>query len=147
MLINGDFPGPKLTASWGDTIVVHVKNSLTSLNGTSIHFHGLRQLNNSANDGERALLAAQLAALGNPDDYNFIAAWYFAPPTKSEGTNEIGNSNFFRLLPQKNASPATRRIVAQDGHGASVERTSLVSEYIQRVGDFRPLDLAARARS
>jgi hypothetical protein len=35
---------------WGDTLVVNVKNSLQD-NGTSIHWHGIRQLNSCQNDG------------------------------------------------------------------------------------------------
>ena len=35
MAVNGTIPGPTLFADWGDTVVVHVTNSLTtSLNGT-----------------------------------------------------------------------------------------------------------------
>ncbi|ATY60162.1 laccase-1 precursor [Cordyceps militaris] len=52
MAANGTIPGPTLFADWGDTVVVHVRNSLyTSKNGTSIHFHGIRQLFNNQNDG------------------------------------------------------------------------------------------------
>jgi FtsP/CotA-like multicopper oxidase with cupredoxin domain len=52
MAVNGTIPGPTLFADWGDTVVVHVTNSLTtSLNGTSIHFHGIRQNYTNENDG------------------------------------------------------------------------------------------------
>lgn len=50
--INGTVPGPTIVADWGDNVVVHVKNSLTqSLNGTSIHFHGIRQKGSIMSDG------------------------------------------------------------------------------------------------
>ncbi|KAL2858510.1 Cupredoxin [Aspergillus pseudoustus] len=50
--INGTIPGPTLYADWGDNVVIHVKNNLQeSLNGTSIHWHGIRQLNNNQEDG------------------------------------------------------------------------------------------------
>ena len=50
--INGSIPGPTLFADWGDTVVVHVSNALsTSTNGTSIHFHGIRQNYTNQNDG------------------------------------------------------------------------------------------------
>ena len=51
--VNGTIPGPTLFADWGDEVIVHVKNNLTSRirNGTSIHFHGLRQLNTNQMDG------------------------------------------------------------------------------------------------
>ncbi|TLD07591.1 hypothetical protein PgNI_10214 [Pyricularia grisea] len=50
--INGTMPGPTLFADWGDYVVVHLTNNLTrSVNGTSLHFHGMRQLNTVQNDG------------------------------------------------------------------------------------------------
>ncbi|KAK5113711.1 hypothetical protein LTR85_010728 [Meristemomyces frigidus] len=48
--VNGSVPGPTIMANWGDTVKVHVVNSLTD-NGTSIHFHGIRQNYTNANDG------------------------------------------------------------------------------------------------
>jgi FtsP/CotA-like multicopper oxidase with cupredoxin domain len=58
---NGQFPGPLIEANWGDTLVIHVQNNLQH-NGycqqilrlnfsTSIHWHGLLQARNVANDG------------------------------------------------------------------------------------------------
>ncbi|KAK8093159.1 multicopper oxidase [Apiospora kogelbergensis] len=52
MSINGSIPGPTIYADWGDTVVVHVTNSLAdSTNGTSIHFHGIRQNYTNQHDG------------------------------------------------------------------------------------------------
>jgi FtsP/CotA-like multicopper oxidase with cupredoxin domain len=48
--VNGTFPGPTLFADWGDTVVVTVYNGLTD-NGTSIHFHGIRQNYTNQADG------------------------------------------------------------------------------------------------
>ena len=49
-LVNGTLPGPTIEADWGDTVVVHVTNSL-STNGSSIQFHGIRQNYTNQNDG------------------------------------------------------------------------------------------------
>lgn len=52
MAINGSIPGPTLIGDWGDYFKIHVTNSLTqSTNGTSIHFHGIRQNYTNQNDG------------------------------------------------------------------------------------------------
>ncbi|KAK7710263.1 hypothetical protein SLS64_005847 [Diaporthe eres] len=52
MAINGSIPGPTLYGDWGDYFKIHVMNSLTqSTNGTSIHFHGIRQNYTVQNDG------------------------------------------------------------------------------------------------
>ncbi|KAK8111013.1 Laccase-2 [Apiospora kogelbergensis] len=51
-VINGTIPGPTLYADWGDTVVVHLTNNLAhSSNGTSIHFHGIRQNYTNSHDG------------------------------------------------------------------------------------------------
>jgi FtsP/CotA-like multicopper oxidase with cupredoxin domain len=72
--INGSVPGPTIEANWGDEVVVHLTNRLVSneaiirfrtdhlnngtyslpstlQNGTSIHFHGIRQYYTNQNDG------------------------------------------------------------------------------------------------
>ncbi|KAJ6006465.1 hypothetical protein N7451_004409 [Penicillium sp. IBT 35674x] len=53
LAINGSIPGPTIEANWGDWVVVHLTNSLPDdvKNGTSIHFHGIRQLHTNQNDG------------------------------------------------------------------------------------------------
>jgi hypothetical protein len=52
MAINGSIPGPTLYADWGDEVVVHITNSLSvSTNGTSIHYHGIRQNYTNQADG------------------------------------------------------------------------------------------------
>jgi hypothetical protein len=48
--INGKFPNPTIAGNVGDKIVVNVNNK-TPNETTSIHFHGLYQLNNNAQDG------------------------------------------------------------------------------------------------
>jgi FtsP/CotA-like multicopper oxidase with cupredoxin domain len=52
MAVNGTIPGPTIFADWGDWVTIHVRNSLhTSKNGTSIHWHGIRQNYTNGNDG------------------------------------------------------------------------------------------------
>lgn len=50
MLINGKMPGPTIIGNWGDTFRITVRNMLQH-NGTSIHWHGLRQLGSNSQDG------------------------------------------------------------------------------------------------
>jgi FtsP/CotA-like multicopper oxidase with cupredoxin domain len=54
MTFNGTIPGPAITANWGDTLVIHVTNNLQE-NGTTVHWHGMRQQNNTEFDGVRTL--------------------------------------------------------------------------------------------
>lgn len=50
LTVNGSFPGPTIIANWGDTVVVHLTNSLEN-NGTGLHFHGIRQNYTNQMDG------------------------------------------------------------------------------------------------
>ncbi|KAH6874866.1 multicopper oxidase [Thelonectria olida] len=76
MAVNGSIPGPTLYADWGDTVTVHVKNSLThSLNGTSIHWHGIRQNHTYENDGTSAVSQCPLVP-GETQTYTWKAEQY-----------------------------------------------------------------------
>ncbi|KAI5458854.1 Cupredoxin [Mariannaea sp. PMI_226] len=74
--INNSIPGPTLFADWGDTVVVHVSNALsTSTNGTSIHFHGIRQNNTIQNDGVVSITQCPIAP-GSSITYTWKAVQY-----------------------------------------------------------------------
>jgi FtsP/CotA-like multicopper oxidase with cupredoxin domain len=76
MAINGSIPGPTLFADWGDTVVVHVSNSLSnSDNGTSIHFHGIWQLNTNDQDGVASITQCPTAP-GDSMTYTWKATQY-----------------------------------------------------------------------
>ena len=49
-LINNTYPGPWFQACWGDQVEITVANRMR-FNGTSIHWHGIRQLNSMHMDG------------------------------------------------------------------------------------------------
>lgn len=79
LTVNGQLPGPAIEANWGDTVLVTVNNKLED-NGTSIHFHGIRQLNNSEHDGVPAITQCPIAP-GDSFTYrwtatNYGTSWY-----------------------------------------------------------------------
>ncbi|KAK3673985.1 hypothetical protein LTR78_006187 [Recurvomyces mirabilis] len=81
LTVNGQFPGPQLTANWGDTITVHVKNSMAN-NGSTIHWHGIRQNYTNAMDGVASITQCPIAP-GDTMTYTFRAdnygfSWYHA---------------------------------------------------------------------
>ncbi|KAH8904716.1 hypothetical protein BR93DRAFT_882911, partial [Coniochaeta sp. PMI_546] len=47
---DGVYPGRKIEACWGDTLKINVTNKLSNM-GTTVHWHGVRQLNTSNMDG------------------------------------------------------------------------------------------------
>lgn len=76
MAINGQIPGPTVYADWGDEVVIHVNNHMTtSENGTSIHWHGMRQLNTNQNDGVVSITQCPTAP-GSSMTYRWRATQY-----------------------------------------------------------------------
>ncbi|KAJ5767597.1 hypothetical protein N7533_000180 [Penicillium manginii] len=73
-LINGSLPGPTIIADWGDEVVVHVTNSLQA-NGTSLHFHGIRQNWTSHMDGVASITQCPVAP-GDSFTYKWRATEY-----------------------------------------------------------------------
>jgi hypothetical protein len=73
-VFNASYPGPWIEACWGDDIEVTVRNHLPC-NGTTIHWHGLRQLNNVENDGVNAVTQCPIAP-GDSYTYKFQARQY-----------------------------------------------------------------------
>lgn len=59
-VFNQAFPGPWLHACWGDTLEITVKNSLP-YNGTTVHWHGIRQLNTMEMDGVNGVTQCPIA--------------------------------------------------------------------------------------
>lgn len=93
MLINNQFPGPTITANWGDTLVVHVKNSLQH-NGTGIHWHGIRQLNSVQHDGVPGITECPIAP-GETRTYRFKCtqfgtSWYHSHWSAQYGEGVVG---------------------------------------------------------
>ncbi|KAI1344897.1 multicopper oxidase [Xylariaceae sp. FL0016] len=74
LAVNGSVPGPTLIGDWGDTFVIHVKNSMQN-NGTSIHFHGIRQNYTNEADGVASITQCP-AAPGESITYTWKATQY-----------------------------------------------------------------------
>ncbi|KAK5686267.1 laccase, multicopper oxidase, benzenediol:oxygen oxidorectuctase [Elasticomyces elasticus] len=72
--INGQYPGPRIEANWGDMISVTVTNNLAD-NGTAIHWHGIRQYHNNGQDGVPGVTECPLAP-GQTKTYTWRATQY-----------------------------------------------------------------------
>ncbi|KAJ6115985.1 Cupredoxin [Penicillium sp. IBT 18751x] len=76
MAVNGSIPGPTIQADWGDNVIVHVTNNLASTkNGSSIHFHGIRQNYTNPNDGVVSITQCPTAP-GKTTTYKWRATQY-----------------------------------------------------------------------
>ncbi|TVY92286.1 Laccase [Lachnellula willkommii] len=74
LTFNGTVPGPTIIADWGDNLVIHVTNNL-EFNGTSIHWHGIRQLKSVEYDGVPGVTQCPIAP-GDTLTYKFQATQY-----------------------------------------------------------------------
>lgn len=77
MLVNGQLPGPKVEANWGDEIIIHLTNAMPQgdKNGTSLHFHGIRQKGTNEMDGVSSITQCPVAP-GDSMTYKFTATSY-----------------------------------------------------------------------
>jgi FtsP/CotA-like multicopper oxidase with cupredoxin domain len=92
-LINGQYPGPTIRANWGDTVRIVVHNDLQN-NGTSIHWHGVRQLNTCQQDGTNGVTECPIAP-GMTKTYQWKATqygttWYHSHHTAQYGEGVVG---------------------------------------------------------
>jgi laccase len=87
--VNGQFPGPTIEANWGDKIEITVENKL-QYNGTSIHWHGLRQYHNNAQDGVPGVTECPIAP-GQSKTYTMTATQYGTSWWHSHWPNQYGN--------------------------------------------------------
>lgn len=74
LAVNGTLPGPTIEADWGDTVIVHLTNHLAN-NGSSFHFHGIRQNLTVQNDGVPSVTQCPVAP-GGTYTYTWRATQY-----------------------------------------------------------------------
>ncbi|KAL7275104.1 hypothetical protein RUND412_001980 [Rhizina undulata] len=74
LTVNGSYPGPTLYADWGDLVRIYVTNLLAN-NGTSIHWHGIRQYESNEQDGVNGVTQCPLAP-GESLTYEWHATQY-----------------------------------------------------------------------
>ncbi|OQV10674.1 hypothetical protein CLAIMM_14640 isoform 2 [Cladophialophora immunda] len=93
MVVNDTYPGPWIEACWGDWLEITVKNNLKT-NGTTIHWHGIRQLHTTASDGVNGITQCPIAP-GETYTYRFRAmqygtTWYHSHYSLQYGEGVLG---------------------------------------------------------
>ena len=93
LLINGQYPGPVIRAAWGDYLSITVTNNMQD-NGTSIHWHGIRQLGSVGSDGVNGVTECPIAP-GGSKTYTFQAtqfgtSWYHSHYSAQYGMGVVG---------------------------------------------------------
>ncbi|KAK1828815.1 putative laccase precursor [Podospora conica] len=102
LLINNQFPGPTLEADWGDYVTVNVYNDMQD-NGTSIHWHGIRQFGESDNDGANGVTECPIPP-GHMKTYAFHVTQYGTSWYHSHYSNQFGNGIVGSLIVRGPAS-------------------------------------------
>ncbi|KAK4182965.1 multicopper oxidase-domain-containing protein [Podospora australis] len=113
------YPGPWIQACWGDLIQINVTNKMTD-NGTSIHWHGIRQWFNMQADGVNGVTQCPMA----PGDwflYSFNAtqygsSWYHSHYTIQYADGLIG--------------PITIHGPSSDDYDIAPEQPILITDWI-----------------
>jgi len=85
----GQFPGPTLEVDWGDYIQINVYNDMKD-NGTSIHWHGIRQYGESNQDGANGVTECPIPP-GSMKIYDFHVKQYGTSWYHSHYSNQYGN--------------------------------------------------------
>ena len=76
LLVNGQFPAPKIEANWGDTFQITVHNQITEPEeGTALHWHGILQRATPWYDGVPSVQQCPIAP-GKSMTYTFKADLY-----------------------------------------------------------------------
>ena len=94
VVFNKNYPGPWIQACWGDTVRVTVTNSLEKYNGSTVHWHGIRQLNSNEMDGVNGVTQCPIAP-GEEFTYEFRAlqygtSWYHSHYSIQYGDGLVG---------------------------------------------------------
>ena len=89
LAVNGQIPGPAIECNWGDIVQVKVTNSMPD-NGTSLHFHGVRQLGTNPSDGAAGVTECALAP-GDSRIYQWQAVTYGSSWYHSHFSSQSGD--------------------------------------------------------
>ncbi|EFR05270.1 laccase [Nannizzia gypsea CBS 118893] len=73
-VFNKQYPGPWIQACWGDDLEITVTNKLKH-NGTAVHWHGIRMMENMFNDGVPGVTQCPIPP-GSSMTYRFKASQY-----------------------------------------------------------------------
>lgn len=92
-VFNRRYPGPWIEACWGDWLEITVTNNLR-WNGTSVHWHGIRQFESFQHDGVNGITECPIAP-GDSFTYRFRAlqygsAWYHSHYSLQYGDGLLG---------------------------------------------------------
>ncbi|KKY23553.1 putative multicopper oxidase [Phaeomoniella chlamydospora] len=100
-VFNQSYPGPWIMACWGDDLEITVTNRL-KYNGTTIHWHGVRQYNSLYADGVNGVTQCPIAGQPFNDSYTYRfkamqygTSWYHSHYALQYADGLLGPLTFF----------------------------------------------------
>ncbi|MCJ1455268.1 hypothetical protein MMC28_005622 [Mycoblastus sanguinarius] len=130
-LFNRQYLGPWLQACWGDTVSVKVNNWMKSNggNGTSIHWHGVRQLNSMHMDGVNGLSQYPIAP-GDSFTYTwevmqYGSSWYHSHYSVQYADGLLGPLTFHGPTVQSYEEAIDPILMTEWGHNSAFEAIQL----------------------
>ena len=132
LVFNRTYPGPWIEACWGDDVEVTVTNKLTKYNGTTIHWHGVRQLNNFQNDGVNGVTQCPIAP-GESFTYRFKVtqygtSWYHSHYSVQYANGLLGPMTFYGPSSANWDYPTRPTLITDWNHRSAFE--DLYAEYL-----------------
>jgi Multicopper oxidase len=96
---NRTYPGPWIQACWGDDVQITVTNNIRKFNGTTIHWHGVRQLNTFQHDGVNGVTQCPIPP-GSSYTYSFKvtqygSTWYHSHYSLQYADGLVGPMTFY----------------------------------------------------
>ena len=133
-LVNGQLPGPMIEANWGDTVIVHLTNQIpiAALNGTSLHFHGIRQNGTNEMDGTSSITQCPIAP-GSSMTYKWTANSYGSSWWHSHYALQTYEGVFGPMVihgPAAEDYDDEQMIMLQDWNHATVDSLYLPSQFV-----------------
>ncbi|KAK4941993.1 hypothetical protein LTR10_018174 [Elasticomyces elasticus] len=121
---NGTYPGPWIQACWGDNVTIIVKNQLRK-NGTSVHWHGIRQWLTMHMDGVNGVTQCPIAP-GDTFNYTWRAmqygsSWYHSHYSVQYADGAAGPITLHGPSSASYDEPKTPLLLTDWGHNSAFE--------------------------
>ncbi|KAK2747866.1 hypothetical protein FQN55_004743 [Onygenales sp. PD_40] len=134
ILINGQFPGPRLEMDQGDEVDVVVVNSMPF--DTSIHFHGIEQLRTMWSDGSPGVTQRPIHA-GKSFLYKWVATEYGSYWYHSHSRGQIDDGLIGPILIRPDPSlPLPLAAISSDSAEVTAMAAALQESKSMLVGDW-----------
>jgi hypothetical protein len=134
-LFNSTYPGPWIQGCWGDNITVVVTNKLKH-NGTSVHWHGIRQWLTMHMDGVNGVTQCPIAQ-GDSFNHTFRAmqygsSWYHSHYSVQYADGAVGPMTLHGPTSEPFDEPKLPILMTDWGHNSAFEAsfTTLVNNSI-----------------